>query len=385
MVKWPRKTPLRHAIAFLLGVAGVLLYTTRPALPGAAQDLRTLQVWPDRNLGVASGLWESPTAALATQVFPIGVSHTASGEVAQARTYLHFPLDVFPPGAEILRATLYVYVDSSSSIGEATLGAYRVLEPWAEKDWSDEPATWPALLTSPVAVTTVRFGAAAPPPPSPTPGPMPSPSPSPPAGPRATPTAVTPPPPPTLPPTDTPARPSTPTPTPTPPTSPWPTPPTSPLSAPPLSQRSTSARRARLASFQSPPPTPAASSPPRPTAPPLAPGATLRPVAGIWLTWDVTALVRAWQAGEVTDDGLGLAPAPEPDADPETAGDLIVARQYATDDPKTQPYLIVELEVRPVTPAPVLPPAGRRSGWGTVGLLLIGTAVLLLGLILGRK
>ena len=114
-----------------------------------------------------------------------------------------------------------------------------------------------------------------------------------------------------------------------------------------------------------PTPSPTQSSPP----PALAPGANLGPVTGRWLTWDVTALTRAWLAGEVPDDGLALAPAPEPDADPETAGDLIVARWLAVDDPATRPYLIVESEVQPVTPtpAPVLPPAGgRRDGerWG---------------------
>ena len=112
-------------------------------------------------------------------------------------------------------------------------------------------------------------------------------------------------------------------------------------------------------------------------------------MAETWLTWDVTALMRAWMVGEVPDDGLALAPAPDPDADPETAGDLLVARQIAADDPDTRPYLIVEFEVHPVTatPVPVLPAAGRHGGWGAVGVVLIGAALLLLlvGLIVRRR
>ena len=104
------------------------------------------------------------------------------------------------------------------------------------------------------------------------------------------------------------------------------------------------------------------------------------------MAWDVTALMRAWLAGQVSDDGLALASAPKPDADPETAGDLLVARQLSADDPDTRPYLIVEVERRPVTPTPVpsLPPAGRHGGWRAAGWLLIGAAVVLLGLTLLR-
>jgi hypothetical protein len=112
-------------------------------------------------------------------------------------------------------------------------------------------------------------------------------------------------------------------------------------------------------------------------------------VTGTWLTWDVTALMRAWLEGEVPDDGLALAAAPRPDADPETAGNLLVARQLTADDPETRPHLIVEIEVNPVTPtptpAPVLPPAGRDDGWGAVGLLLIGAALLILGRTVRRR
>ena len=109
--------------------------------------------------------------------------------------------------------------------------------------------------------------------------------------------------------------------------------------------------------------------------------------AATWLTWDVTALMRAWLAGEVPDRGLAVAPAPEPDADPETAGDLLVARRFTADDPDTRPYLIVHFEVRPVTPMPVqvLPRAGSQSGWGATGLLLIGAVMLLVVLLVHRQ
>jgi hypothetical protein len=112
----------------------------------------------------------------------------------------------------------------------------------------------------------------------------------------------------------------------------------------------------------------------------------LEPVAGTWVAWDVTALMRAWLDGDVPDDGLALASAPEPDADPEEAGDLLVARQLSADDPDTRPYLIVKVNVQPVTPTPVpsLPPAGRHRGWRAAGWLLMGAAAVLLGLILRR-
>ena len=115
--------------------------------------------------------------------------------------------------------------------------------------------------------------------------------------------------------------------------------------------------------------------------------------AGTWLTWNVTALMRAWLAEEAPNHGLALAPAPDPDADPETAGDILVAHWLATDDPTTRPYLIVEFAVHPVTPTPtatatpvpVLPPAGGAVGWGPVGLLLAGVALLALGLTARRR
>lgn len=110
--------------------------------------------------------------------------------------------------------------------------------------------------------------------------------------------------------------------------------------------------------------------------------------AGTWLTWDVTALMRAWQAGEATNHGLALAPAPDPDADPETTGDLLVAHWLPADDPSTRPYLIVQFEVHPVTPTPtpvpILPPAGGTVGWCGAGLLLVGVVLFVLGLAVRR-
>jgi hypothetical protein len=118
----------------------------------------------------------------------------------------------------------------------------------------------------------------------------------------------------------------------------------------------------------------------------------LQPVDGQWLTWDVTALMQAWMRGEVSNYGLALAPAPTPDVDPATTGDLLAARALATDDPETLPYLIVDIVVRPVTPtpftSPLLPPAGRTAAgpnWRGGGLLLVGVALVMLGLALTRR
>ena len=388
MNKRPRR-PTLHAIAALLTVVGGLACLIGSTTQGAAQSARTVQVWPDRSIGVAHRLWESPTGQTVTQVLPFGVTRNPGGETIQARTYLHFARSLFPPGSEIVRATLYVYVDSTSGDGETKVGAYRVLEPWDEGDWSDDPADWPALLTSPIAVTTVRFGTGAPtapvpPPPAtaspltPVPPPTPSPSSTPPAADGT-------PPPPTETPTAGPTAPPTipPPPTRTPPTSPGPTPPTSPLAQPPIPRRSASSRSPGLMLADSPLATPPTPSPTRSSPlPALAPGVNLGPVTGRWLTWDVTALARAWLAGEVPDDGLALAPAPGPDADPETAGALLVARQLTADDPDTRPHLIVELEKSPATPTPppALPSAGRRGGWAGIGLVVVGMIALIAGL-----
>ncbi|MFQ6100969.1 MAG: hypothetical protein ACE5OS_07000 [Anaerolineae bacterium] len=357
--------PRPRVVASLLALAGALLCLVGPTLPAVAQDGRVLQVWPDRTVGVTSGLLEGSAEHDAAQVLPFGVCCESSSGSVQARTYLHFPLDVFPPGTEILQATLHVYVDAGSSSGEATFGAYRVLESWEEESGGGDPATWPALLTSPIAVETVRLDVVAP------------------ALPASTPTAT---PVLTLSPPSTPAATSTPEatlPTPTPPTSPLLTPTsfTSPLPTP--TTRPTTR----------PTPSPPASTPSAPTPSPPADGpvVTLGQAAGTWLEWDVTALMRAWMAGEVADYGLALASVPSPDADPETAGDLLVARWLATDDPETKPYLIAEFTVHPVTPtptatpAPILPHAGDAVGWGGAGVLLVGAALLMLGLAVRRR
>ena len=376
------QAPLLCLVAFLLGLAGVLLCLVGPMLPAGAQDSRVLQVWPDRSIGVTSGLLEGPTVYTPTQVLPFGVYSTSAGDVVRARTYLHFPLDVFPPGTEILRAVLYVYVDSRSGTDEATLGVYRVVEPWEEEDWGADPGAWPVLLTSPVAVTTSRFDVLT--------QTLPVPTPVPTATPTFTPT-------PTLTATQVSMRfsrpaghgliqatstsPASPLYTPTPPTSPLPT--STPMSTLPSTPVSTPG--------PTPPPPPAPLPTPTSSLSPTAPVVPLGRVAGTWLTWDVTALMRAWLAREVSDDGLALAPAPEPDADPETAGNLLVARWLAADAPDTRPYLIADFKVHPVTPTPtstpvqVLPPAGSPVGWEVAGLLLLGVVFLILGLTRLRK
>lgn len=535
----------------MLGLAGVLLCLAGPAFPAGAQDSRILQVWPDRGIGVASGLLEDATAHAETQVLPFGVCRTSSGDVVRARTYLRFPLDVFPPGTEILRTTLYVYTDGGSNAGEAAFGAYRVLEPWEEDGWSDDPATWPILLAVPIASTVASFDVVTPTPPPPPPTPIPTTvltvtatptltatetsalfskpaghglvqvaaaattvtvtldpldsevtvgatttvdilienvtdlysadvyltfdetllevvdadpstedvveiqpgifpgevvenivyqdqddgeiyfyqttgdgpvsdsgvlasitfrgkkvgtsslhfeevylddggqddadtrngsvtvtseeSPTPTPGPSPTPTS-----------TSTPGPSPTPTSTSTPGPSPTPTSPSSSLVTPTPGPTSTPTPRPPT-STPGPTPTSPASPSPTPTSlPSTAPVVSLRQGAGTWLVWDVTALMRAWQAREIHNHGLALAPAPDPDADPETTGDLLVARWLAADDHDTRPYLIVEFDVHPVTPEPVLPPAGSPAGWGGAGVLLIGAVLLTLGLAMRR-
>ena len=98
------------------------------------------------------------------------------------------------------------------------------------------------------------------------------------------------------------------------------------------------------------------------------------------------ALMQDWMEGGTPNEGLALAPAPEPNAGPDQAGDLIVARQYTASDLNTLPHLIVQYDLYPVTPTsvPEMPPAGQVGGSKTFGVLLIGVALLALGLILRR-
>jgi hypothetical protein len=350
MEKSPRK--LLFWTFALVGMAALLCFLldgiAEPTSSVGAQSFRSLQVWPDRSVGVACGLLGVATAHATAQVLPLGACRTVEGDAVHARTYLHFPLDVFPPGTEILRATLYMYVDSGSDTGEATFGIYRALESWegADDDWEADPMSWPALLNLPLAATTVRFDVLTP----------------------TLPVTVA-----TVTPSPTPELTLTPTATPTLTTTPTPTPLTSPLLTP----------------------TPEPTLIPTPSPAPPAPVVPLGQVTGTWLVWDVTALMRAWLDGEVPNDGLALASAPDPAADPETVDNLLVARWLAAADSNTRPHIIAEFEVHPVTPtpppsplptpAPILPPAGNPMGWEAGGILFAGLALLVLGLMVWRK
>jgi hypothetical protein len=357
-------------VASMLGVGGGLLFLFGVLMPAEAQDLRSLQVWPDRSVGVTSGLLVGSDAHASTQVLSLGASRVSGDEVVYARTYLHFPLDVFPPGTEILRATLYMVVDTSSGDGETTLGVYRALEPWEKEGWSGDPTTWPALLTSPIAATIGRFEIVTPTLPISVTAPITAPT----ATPEPSPTPT-----------------ETPTATPTPTETPLSTPPTSPLSTP--------------TSSPTPPPTltPTPTSTPVPTlgATQEVPVVPLGQVEATWLTWDITALMRAWLAGEVSDDGLALGLVPDPAFAPEGTDGLLVARYLSAADFDTRPHLIAEFEVHPVPPTPtpstsplatptsapwpVLPPAGNGAGWKVTGLLLVGAACVLLGLMMWKS
>jgi hypothetical protein len=225
--------------------------------PTATSEIKTrvLQVWPDRSVGVISELLEGATSHADAQVLPFGALSPSAGEMVEARTYLHFPIGVFPLGTQVKRATLYTYVDSISSLGEAAFGTYRVLDPWDTMGWDGDPANWPDLLPAPIAITEVTFAAEE---------------------------AM-------LPASSVPKlamvlAQDSPLPTPTSPSSVLPTPTPSATSSPSS-------------------PTPKATTQPSVSASTF----ELEPTEGRWLMWDVTALLRAWLAEEVPDHGLALA------------------------------------------------------------------------------
>jgi len=337
-------------VALILAFCGGLLCILSPERDVAAQTARTFQVWPERSIGVVSGRLEGSVSDADTSVFPIGIVAASSGGVVRGRTYLLFPMDVLPPGTDILQATLHFQVDSVSNPGHASAGVYRVLEPWGETGWSVDPVTWPALLTVPQDVISLEFGvvesahwqsplAAGTAPASPlptltrqpalTPTPLSSYTPAPFVSPVATPTR---------------------TPTATPPSSPLPT----------------------LYSI------PASSI-------------WLVAIEADWFTWDVTALMRSWLSGEVANYGLAIGAAPSPGAGIEEAGNLLAVRYVTATDAETRPYVIVQAEVRAVTLTPngssVLPSAGlgeSRTEFGVVGVILLGVALVLVGVVLSR-
>lgn len=130
--------------------------TARPTATSEIKS-RVLQVWPDRSVGVISELLQGATSHADTQVLPFGAISASSGEMVEARTYLHFPIGAFPLGTQVKRATLYTYVDSTSGLGEAAFGTYRVLDAWDTTGWEGDPADWPELLPAPIAITEVNF------------------------------------------------------------------------------------------------------------------------------------------------------------------------------------------------------------------------------------
>jgi hypothetical protein len=331
--------------------------TPQPTATPAIQS-RVLQLWPDRSVGVTSGLLEGAASHADTQVFPFGTFSSSPGEAVEARTYLHFPIDALPLGTEVKRATLYVYVDSISGSGEATFGVYRVLSPWSETGWGSAPATWPSLLSSPIAITEVSFEEEAA-------------LPADPSVPKLASVMVQ------DSPIQTPTEPSSVLPTSTLPTSS-----ATPTSTPTRTPTPTGTSAPGSTST----PTTLPSAPP-PTFPASGGSVELGPVEGRWLMWDVTALLRAWLAEEVVDHGLALAAAAD-SAEPESAGNLLLARWLTVDDPNTMPYIVADILIHPVTPTPtptsipILPIAGRSGGWGGTLVLLAGAVLLVLGLAL---
>jgi uncharacterized membrane protein len=308
--------------------------TVRPTATSEVKA-RVLEVWPDRSVGVISELLEGTTSYASTQVLPFGVVSTSAGELVEARTYLHFPIRVFPLGTQVKRATLYAYVDSASGREGAAFGMYRVLDSWDATGWDGDPANWPTLLPAPIAITEVDFAAEE---------------------------AML------------------------------------PVSSVPKlamllaqdSPLSTPTAPSSVLATSTPPATssPGSTSTPKATTQPPASASTLElePTEGRWLMWDVTALLRAWLAQEVPDHGLALAAVD--DSSVESTGELILARLFTADDPDTMSHIIADIEIYPVTPTPtptpvpILPIAGDSGSGGGIGVVVIGAALMILGLAL---
>ena len=328
-------------LVIVLAVSGSVFCFVCSRQGVAAQISRSFQVWPDRSIGIASGSLLGIISATDGGVLPSGVAAVSTGGVVRGRTYLVFSTDVFPAGTDIQRATLHFYVDSISRPGRALAGVYRVLEPWGATGWSENPATWPELLDTPQDVVSIEFDAV--------------------EGVRG------------LSPLSTATSPSSPLPTstglathtPTPGAVQTPTTPSSPLPTP----------------TRSPTPTPSSSPVPTPDFTPASP-VQLVAVEGDWFTWDVTALTRSWLSGEVPNYGLAIGTAPDSDSGIDEAGNMLVARSMTAGDTTTRPYIVVEAEIRPVTPTPtgrpVLPPAGSEAS----STQLVVVAVILLGIAL---
>jgi hypothetical protein len=305
--------------------------------PGAGrQDLRVFQIWPDRILDVASGRVVTP-ALPSGQTVMFGVTEVDGGGVVQARTYFHFPMSVFPPGTDILQATLHVYADSATSEGKGMFGLYRAVADWTEQDGGADPQDWPALLPAAISLAEASFDSLLPDVQSHIRDPF-----------------------------------------------------SGGMRGVGVVDGGLSRSRARGVMLLQPQ-EPTATPPPSPIRPGTAP-ITLSEVAGIWVTWDATALLRAWYREEIPNQGLAVAPGPVADADPQQGGNVLAARWLTAGERRTEPHLVVHVEVRPVTPTPspifCLPDAGppvASAGWPALLPLLAGVVLLLLGLTARRR
>jgi hypothetical protein len=300
--------------------------------PAGIPDLRVYQIWPDRVLDVVSGRVVAPEPPPGQTVL-FGVSEADARAIVHARTYFHFPMSGFPPGTDILKATLYVHADSATAEGQGVFGLYRVVAPWTEQSGSANPDDWPPLLAAAISLTEASF--------------------EPPASDAQRYGRI-------------PARAGADT------------------SGGPASSRAPGAMR----------PQAQAATATAPTSP-LLDGTvpvTLSEVAGTWVTWDATALLRAWYREDIPNQGLAISAGPVADAGPEEGGNILAARWLAAGDRQTRPYLVVHVEVRPVTPTPspiyCLPAAGlpaHSTGGLAIIPVAIGAALLVLGVAARRR
>ncbi len=117
-----------------------------PGLAWAQDGTQTLVIQLGPNVGQNQGViwqaeadWQFP----GQETLPFGnYVGRQTGQLAQCRSFLLFPLDGLPAQAQVQSAVLELYVDDWPFAGSGDMGVYRVQASWTEPfTWTVQPPT----------------------------------------------------------------------------------------------------------------------------------------------------------------------------------------------------------------------------------------------------